>query len=215
MNPSARTKFLLIAPELARLAREAEEMAGYSPSSRISHHALSPAAELRETKQVISLCHTIKNFSNPFVGESTLLYNLATKAIMPDKVKNYLCGQSDIGTRLFEDFVNERIKLNKINMWAPMKKRSLQTWKSATKRIKLKVDQEVVELKEDRNLFARLLLVAKSRPNMNLEQAVGDHELSVVPRSLFSDDEQMLPCGGKTCLMSKLEGLVREYLNTR
>ena len=134
---------------------------------------------------------------------------------MPDKVKNYLCGQSDIGTRLFEEFVNERIKLNKINMWAPMKKRSLQTWKSATKRIKLKVDQEVVELKEDRNLFARLLLVAKSRPNMNLEQAVGDHELSVVPRSLFSDDEQMLPCGGKSCLMSKLEGLVREYLNTR
>ena len=99
-------------------------------------------------------------------------------------------------------------------MWPPMKKRSLQTWKSATKQIKLKVDQEVVKLKEDRNLFARLLLVAKSRPNMNLEQAVGDHELSVVPRSLFSDDEQMLPCGGKTCLMSKLEGLVREYLNT-
>ena len=33
LNPSARTKFLLIAPELARLAREAEEMVGYSPSS--------------------------------------------------------------------------------------------------------------------------------------------------------------------------------------
>ena len=35
LNPSARTKFILIAPELARLAREAEEMAGYSPSSRM------------------------------------------------------------------------------------------------------------------------------------------------------------------------------------
>ena len=88
MNPSARAKFLFIAPELARLARDAAETAGYSPSSRISHHALSPAAELRETKQVISLCHTIKNFSNPFVGESTLLYNLVTKAIMLDKVKS-------------------------------------------------------------------------------------------------------------------------------
>ena len=67
-----------------------------------------------------------------------------------------------------------------------------------------------MELKEDRNLFARLLLVAKSRPNMNLEQAVGDHELSIVPRSLFSDDEQMLPCGGKSCLISKLKVL---YVN--
>ena len=78
---------------------------------------------------------------------------------MPDKVKNYLCGQSDVGTRLFEEYVNECIKLNKISMWAPMKKRSLQTWKSATKQIKLKVDQEVVELKEDRNLFARCCLL--------------------------------------------------------
>ena len=40
LNPSARTKFILIAPELACLAREAEEMASYSPSSRMSHHAL-------------------------------------------------------------------------------------------------------------------------------------------------------------------------------
>ena len=67
--------------------------------------------------------------------------------------------------------------MNKINIWAPMKKRSLQTWKSATKQIKLKVGQEVVELKEDRNLFACLLFVAKSRPNMNLEPEVCDHEL--------------------------------------
>ena len=138
-----------------------------------------------------------------------MLYNLATKAIMPDKVKFDLCGQSDIETCLFEELVNEPIKLNKINLWVPVKKRSLQTWKSTTKRIKLKVDQKVVELKEDRNLVACLLLVAKSKSNINLEHAVGDHELSVVPRSLFSDDGQMLPCGGKSCLMSKLEGLIR------
>ena len=98
---------------------------------------------------------------------------------------------------------NEHIKLSKINLWAPMKKRNLQTWKSTTKRLKLKVDQKA-ELKEDRNVFPRLLLVAKSRPNMNLERVVGDHELTVVPRSLFSTDGQMLPCGGKSCLMSKL-----------
>ena len=103
LNPSARTKFILIAPELACLARETEEMAGYSPSSRINHHALSPTTELRETKNVISLCHTIKNFSNSFVGESTLLYNVVTKAIMLDKVKSDLCGQSNIGTHLFKE----------------------------------------------------------------------------------------------------------------
>ena len=102
-NPSARTKFILLPPELALLAREAGEMVGYSLSSRMNHHALSPTAELRETKNVISLCHTIKNFSNPFVGESTLLYKVVTKAIMLDKVKSDLCRQSNIGTHLFKE----------------------------------------------------------------------------------------------------------------
>ena len=72
---------------------------------------------------------------------------------------------------------NKHIKSGKINLWAPLKKRNLQTWKSTTKRLKLKVDQKVMELKEDRNIFPSLLLVAKSRPNMNLERTVGDHEL--------------------------------------
>ena len=103
LNPSVRTKLILVAPELACLAREAEEIAGYSQSSRMNYHALSPTAELRETKNVISLCHTIKNFSNPFVGESTLLYNLVTQAIMLDKVQSDLRGQSNIGTHLFKE----------------------------------------------------------------------------------------------------------------
>ena len=67
------------------------------------------------------------------------------------------------------------IKTNNLILWAPTKKCQLQTWKSTVKYIKLKVDQKVVELKEDRNLFARLLMVAKSRPNINLEEAIGKH----------------------------------------
>ena len=42
LNPSERKTFFLIAPELTRLAREAEDMTGYSPSFRVSHNALSP-----------------------------------------------------------------------------------------------------------------------------------------------------------------------------
>ena len=103
LNQSARTKFILTAPELAHLAGKAEEMASYSLSSRMNHHALSPTAELREIKNVISLCHTIKNFSNPFVGESTLLYNVVMKAIMLNKVKSDLCELSNIGTHLFKE----------------------------------------------------------------------------------------------------------------
>ena len=40
LNPSARTKFFLISPELARLAGEAQ-LAGVLPNTRIHHHDLS------------------------------------------------------------------------------------------------------------------------------------------------------------------------------
>ena len=59
-----------------------------------------------------------------------------------------------------------------------MKKRKLQTWKSNGKVIKVKTVEQVVELKEDRSLFARLMMVSKSRPDIDIKEAIG---LTVVP----------------------------------
>ena len=77
--------------------------------------------------------------------------------------------------------------------------------KAAGKKVKLSLGQKVMELKEDRSLFAHLLLVSKSRPEINLEDAVGRHELSVVPRSMFAADGEMLHCHTKSNLMAILE----------
>ena len=49
LNPSARAKFFLIAPELARLSEQAKSMAGISfTTSGSHHHALAPAVLARE-----------------------------------------------------------------------------------------------------------------------------------------------------------------------
>ena len=66
-----------------------------------------------------------------------------------------------------------------------------------------------MELKEDHKLFTRMLLVSKSRPNINLEETIGRHELSVVPRSMFAADGTMLHCHVKSNLMAILEKLPR------
>ena len=207
LNPTARVKFFLIAPELARLVGEVEEMADYTFNTKMSHHALSDSAVRRQERNISVLIQTMKSFTNPFTEESEELRNLVTKAVMPDNVTKDLCTQSTIGNKLFEDFVANRIKTNTTNLWAPMKKYQLQTWKSMGKRMKLKLGLKVVELKEDRSPFARLQLVAKSRPDINLAEAVGQHELSVVPRSLFAADGQMLHCPAKSNLMTILADL--------
>ena len=151
------------------------------------------------------LTATIERFTNPFTEESYDLFNLVTKVVVAEKVKDDLCGQSVIGRKLLETFVNERIKSDKVNVWSKMKKRKLLTWRSNGKKVSVSLKDKVVELQEDRNLFARLMMVAKSRPEIDIKEAIGQHEFSVVPRSLFANDGTMFHCSMKSALMSILE----------
>ena len=207
LNPNARTKFFLISPELARLAEEAQQFAGLSSAAQMHHHALSPSVLLRQEKNIEALTTTLRGFTNPFTEDCDELVNLVTKAVMPEKVKNDVCGQRAIGSRLLDEFISNRIKSGQINLWAPMKKYQLQTWKTTGKKMRVKSGDKMVELKEERNLFARMLLVSTSRPEINLEETVGRYELSVVPRSMFAADGTMLHCQVKSKLMAILEKL--------
>ena len=107
LNEAARTKFFLIAPELARLAEQAKKMAGVSFKTQGHHHNLTTAVLAREEKGVAQLTATIEGFTNPFPDIHTDLFNLVTKVVMPQTVKEDLCEQSEIGRRLFDCFVKE------------------------------------------------------------------------------------------------------------
>lgn len=208
LNPNARSKYFLIAPELARLAEKAKEMSGMSAcKTEKHHHSLSTAVRARQEKHIEQLATSFRNFTNPFLDESSDLFNIATKVVMPDKVKEDLCQQSAVGTQLLSRFVEERVTTGTYSIWYPMKKRKLNTWKSATKVIRVKANDKVIELKEDRSLFARMSLVAKSRPEIDIKEAVGEFEFNVVPKSMFAPDGSMLHCSCKSALMAILEKL--------
>jgi len=57
-----------------------------------------------------------------------------------------------------------------------MKKVQFKMWKSARKSVTHKLAGQVVELKDDRSLFARMLIVARSRPEINLKEGIDQHE---------------------------------------
>ena len=123
---------------------------------------------------------------------------------MPEKVKNDNCERGEIGKKLFETLVTDRIKTNKVNLWSPMKRRKLLTWKDSEKVLKLSCKDKVIELKEDRSLFAKLMAVCKSRPEINIKEVIGQYEFSVAPRSLFAPDGKMLHCSAESALMTIL-----------
>ena len=126
---------------------------------------------------------------------------------MPDSIKKDICDQPIIGQRLFDTFVTECIKTGKTNIWSTIKKRKLGTWKTNAKKITISTKGKLVELREDRSLFARLLVVCRTRPEIDLKETIGIYELSVVPRSLFAADGTMLRCSRKSALMPILEKL--------
>lgn len=94
LNQTARTKFFLIAPEMAKLAEQARDMAGVTSKTQTRHHDMTPAFLSREDKNVQALMETIESFTNPFTEESSDLFNLVTKVVMPDNIKEDLCNQS-------------------------------------------------------------------------------------------------------------------------
>ena len=107
-----------------------------------------------------------------------------TKVVLPDKMKIDLCQQNFIGRKLLYVFVKERIQSSKFSIWSTMKKRKLLAWKSTGKTPRVVADEKVIEVKEDRSFFARVLVVCKSHPEINIKEAIGEYEFSIVPIGL-------------------------------
>ena len=110
LNQAARTKFFLIAPEMANLAGQAKDMAGVASKIQTRHHNHTAAVVSREDKNIKALMETIETFTNHFADESSDLFNLVTKVVMLDNIKEDMCNQSIIGQTLFDTFVKDRIQ---------------------------------------------------------------------------------------------------------
>ena len=96
-----------------------------------------------------------------------------------------------------------------------MKKRKLLTWKTSAKVVKVTAADKIVELQEDSSLFSRMMMVGKSRREVDIKETVGQYEFSIVPRSLLAADGTMLHCASKSNLMSILEKLNDSRNNSR
>ena len=57
------------------------------------------------------------------------------------------------------------------------------------------------DLVQQRSLFARLMMVCKSRPDIDIKETIGLYEFTVFPRSLFASDGIMMQCSCKSTLM--------------
>ena len=120
-QPAALARWFLIAPELSRLAAEAETLVGIQTHSSTHHHDLSTAVISRFDENVKKLKEEFKA-NNPFAGEDSELVNIITKAVMLDQVKDAVLTRYKAGQELFSKFGKERIVERELSVWSPMKK---------------------------------------------------------------------------------------------
>ena len=160
-------------------------MADLTSNSPNQHHDLSNSTTTHQDKALEGLTNTLRSLTNPFTEQNYDLFNLVTKIIVPEKVKEAFVNQSQIGHELYGTFVRDRIQSQKTNLWSPLKKHHLRTWKDMGKKGKLSTGDKVVEIRQDRSLFARMMVVCKSRPEITLKEVIGQYKFSVVPRSML------------------------------
>lgn len=88
---------------------------------------------------------------------------------MLDNIKEEMYNQSVIRQTLVDTFVKDRIQSEKVNIWSTMKKRKLCTWNTNAKKAKLSSKEKLIEWREDRSLFDRMMVVCQRRPDMDIK----------------------------------------------
>ena len=191
-------RWFLTSHERAAITRSLKDMCGVENDKIGTHKETSVTRIERDEKDVQRLvsCFTTGLANNPFVNEDednaegTPLSNILTGVVLPNEIADRLVNASQIGTTSMHEFINTRLDTNKVCFWDSLKKLKIDTFKVTTRKISLKGTRgKVVTLNADRELFGRLLVVAKTR-SINLKEILS-YELSCVPVSLVHPDGTM------------------------
>ena len=68
------------------------------------------------------------------------------------------------------------------------------------------VGNKTIKLREDRAFYRKCLIIAQNRPELlvKMPELIGNYEMSIIPRSLFSPDGSPLLCVDKASLMTRI-----------
>ena len=112
----------------------------------------------------------------------------------------------DIGSQLRNNFIGDR-KTDaepKLCVWDTLPRRRFITFKSTSRQINVNVVDRIVKLQE-RGLMKKLVVISRTRPELDAAELFTKHEFSVVPRSLFDSQGKLWRCNDKSDFFSGLD----------
>ena len=176
-NESALSRYFLTAPELTRIIDSFWDEYGVNTKAAKKHYQLRGETAKRIcTRSKAMKEGIIKHIGNPFsvTFDLTELMNISSYTVLPPD--SHVIKRDSIGTEMYHDFVTLPIlgPLRGISLWDKMKKKNLSLFFSATAPVQCRMKNKVIELREERSLSTRFLLIQQKRSEiMNLEETIG------------------------------------------
>ncbi|XP_048003917.1 uncharacterized protein LOC125240114 [Leguminivora glycinivorella] len=172
----------------------------------VCHHSDTAANQIRFITAVKSLESTITGLGNPFLEETTELYNIDTKVVALSEVTSTIRTIEERGEAQYLNFCKERLNSGK-SLHEPIKqnKYSLFTTHHTKARKSIsKTKSKITGLKNDCSLFSKLYIATCEHRTGNLESFFS-HENQPTPPSLSAMGK--LRSGTKADLLKSLTSL--------
>lgn len=206
LNKAAVQRWVLTSHERAAVTQACREMSG-SPSvddnEGLVVKEMGKARLSRDEEDVRKVESTLKTWINPFAeSESNEICHLASGATASEHLEQDLLTAHDRGKEALMLYIQKRLVSNEVGFYEAIPKLKLANFTSVAKAVKISGTD--ISLKADRNLFARLLVIAQTR-DMDLRE-VFKHSLGPLPWSLTSTDGSL----GKTDKSKLLELLTNQ-----
>ena len=155
------------------------------------HHDLGPSTIKREHDAINKIKAAILSHGNPFSTKSDQLDNLTTHAYIENEYVPQILNINATGQELYEEYVSERIN-GDVSLWAPVKKQNNNMYLSGNKKSSVKIRDKTVDLKETKDIYGRLMVLARSIRDIDQKQAIGYYEFTLTPVALFAPNRVML-----------------------
>ena len=150
------------------------------------------------------LFHTIDTFVNPFQNDHTELVHLASGKVATNAVALDMTNMFERGEKAALDFMNTNVLCTKCDIYAAIRKTNLKTFSQMSTKVNSKNGKgDVVALMNSKRLFAKMLLIARSR-DVDMNEVL-QYLLRPFPLPLATSDGNLV----KT-VKSKLLHLIRE-----
>ena len=208
-SQTALDEYFMTAEELSLLLDQFSDQYDLRNNSlkRKQHYQLSGSKNQRITDNTEKLTETL-NHHNISFNSTESLYNVITNKVMPKDQAMKFLNAVYTGKDKYDLFIKERL-IGEKSIWDTITKEKIPTFVFNNKEITITVNKELVNIKEERKLMSRFLVTLRSRPDIDLSYYLGEFELSVIPRSLFTVDG----CLHKTTDKSVVASQLRKFYN--